>query len=55
MAGHVIELDLSCSQLVGKIDPNNSLFQHSHLKRLDHSYNKFSGSHTSPQFGRLSS
>ncbi|KAM3337989.1 hypothetical protein P3S68_032315 [Capsicum galapagoense] len=55
MTGHVIELDFSCSQLVGKIDPNNSLFQLSHLKRHDHSYNNFSGSHISPQFGRLSS
>ncbi|KAM3337765.1 receptor-like protein Cf-9 [Capsicum galapagoense] len=54
MTGHVIELDLSCSQLVGKIDSNSSLFLLSHLQRLDLSYNKFSGSHISPEFGRFS-
>ncbi|KAG5605685.1 hypothetical protein H5410_027177 [Solanum commersonii] len=35
MTGHVIELNLSCSGLVGKIDSNNSLFQLSRLQRLD--------------------
>ncbi|KAF3629956.1 putative transcription factor-like [Capsicum annuum] len=54
MTGHVIELDLSCSQLVGKIDSNSSLFLLSHLQRLDLSYNKFSDSHISPEFGRFS-
>ncbi|KAF3623744.1 putative protein-like [Capsicum annuum] len=55
MTGHVIELDLSCSQLVGKIDSNSSLFQLSYLQRLDLSYNNFSNSHISPEFGWFSS
>ncbi|WMV56537.1 hypothetical protein MTR67_049922 [Solanum verrucosum] len=46
---------LSCSGLVGKIDSNNSLFQLTHLQRLDLSNNDFSNSHISPQFGRFSS
>ncbi|KAM3289247.1 receptor-like protein Cf-9 [Capsicum chacoense] len=52
--GHVIELDLSCSQLVGKIDSNSSLFQLSHLQRLDLSWNNFANSRISPEFGRFS-
>ncbi|PHT98164.1 hypothetical protein BC332_32911 [Capsicum chinense] len=52
--GHVIELDLSCSHLVGKIDSNSSLFQLSHLQRLDLSHNNFSNSRISPEFGRFS-
>ncbi|KAF3625214.1 hypothetical protein FXO38_29859 [Capsicum annuum] len=55
MTGHVIELDLHCSQLVGKIDSNSSLFQLSHLQRLDLLRNNFSNSHISPEFGRFSS
>ncbi|KAM3337392.1 hypothetical protein P3S68_031717 [Capsicum galapagoense] len=55
MTGHVIELDLSCSQLVVNIDSNSSLFQLSHLQRLDLSKNNFSNSHISPEFGRFSS
>ncbi|KAH0733739.1 hypothetical protein KY285_009446 [Solanum tuberosum] len=55
MTGHVIELNLSCSGLVGKIDSNSSLFQLSHLQRLDLSSNNFSNSHISPEFGRFSS
>ncbi|KAM3327507.1 hypothetical protein P3S68_033958 [Capsicum galapagoense] len=55
MTGHVIELDLSCSQLVGKIDSNSSLFQLSHLQRIDLSCNNFSNSEISPEFGRFSS
>ncbi|WMV56486.1 hypothetical protein MTR67_049871 [Solanum verrucosum] len=55
MTGHVIELDLSCSQLVGKIDSNSSLFQLFHLQRLNLSGNNFSNSHISPKFGRFSS
>ncbi|KAF3623745.1 putative protein-like, partial [Capsicum annuum] len=53
MTGHVIELDLSRSQLVVNIDSNSSLFQLSHLQRLDLSKNNFSNSHISPEFGRL--
>ncbi|PHT66919.1 hypothetical protein T459_31344 [Capsicum annuum] len=55
MTGHVIELDLSCSQLVGTIDSNSSLFQLTHLQRLNLSWNEFRGCHISPEFGRFSS
>jgi len=55
MTGLVIELDLGCSGLVGTIDSNSSLFQLSHLQRLDLSLNNFSNSHISPEFGRFSS
>ncbi|XP_049389267.1 receptor-like protein Cf-9 [Solanum stenotomum] len=51
----VIELDLRCSQLQGKFHSNSSLFQLSNLKRLDLSYNNFSGSLISPKFGEFSS
>ncbi|KAK4725706.1 hypothetical protein R3W88_030623 [Solanum pinnatisectum] len=50
MMGHVIELDLGCSRLVGKIDSNSSLFRLSHLQRLDLSWNNFLNSHISPEF-----
>ncbi|KAM3324828.1 hypothetical protein P3S67_005980 [Capsicum chacoense] len=53
--GQVIELDLRCSGLQGKFHTNSSLFQLSSLKRLDLSYNEFSGSLISPKFGELSS
>ncbi|KAH0708085.1 hypothetical protein KY284_009512 [Solanum tuberosum] len=55
MTGHVVELDLGCRCLVGKIDSNSSLFQLSHLQRLNLSWNEFHGSHISPEFGRFSS
>ncbi|KAH0733763.1 hypothetical protein KY285_009470 [Solanum tuberosum] len=55
ITGHVIELDLGCSGLVGTIDSNSSLFQLSHLQRLDLSSNNFSNSHISPEFGKFSS
>ncbi|KAH0648170.1 hypothetical protein KY285_033418 [Solanum tuberosum] len=55
MSGHVIELDLGCSLLVGVIDSNSSLFQLSHLQRLNLSMNNFDGSQISPKFGRFSS
>ncbi|PHT98016.1 hypothetical protein BC332_33039 [Capsicum chinense] len=56
VTGQVIELDLYCSGLQGKFHTNNSsLFQLSNLKRLDLSYNNFSGSLISPKFGELSS
>ncbi|KAM3324565.1 receptor-like protein Cf-9 [Capsicum chacoense] len=51
----VIELDLSCSGLQGKFHTISSLFHLSNLKRLDLSYNDFSGSLISPKFGELSS
>ncbi|KAK4736857.1 hypothetical protein R3W88_000554 [Solanum pinnatisectum] len=53
--GKVIELNLTCSNLRGKFDSNSSLFQFSNLKRLDLSFNNFSGSLISPKFGELSS
>ncbi|KAL3347291.1 hypothetical protein AABB24_021126 [Solanum stoloniferum] len=55
MTGQVIELDLRCSQLQGKFHSNSSLFQLSNLKRLDLSFNDFSGSLISPKFGEFSS
>ncbi|KAM3338979.1 receptor-like protein Cf-9 [Capsicum galapagoense] len=55
MTGHVVELDLSCSQLVGNINSNSSLFQLYHLQRLNLSRNTLSNSHISPLFGKLSS
>ncbi|XP_055814523.1 receptor-like protein Cf-9 [Solanum dulcamara] len=55
MTGHAIELDLQLNGLAGKIDSNSSLFQLSHLQRLDLSLNNFSNSHVSPEFGRFPS
>ncbi|XP_047257685.1 receptor-like protein Cf-9 [Capsicum annuum] len=52
MTGHVVELDLHCSQHFGVINSNSSLFQLSHLKKLDLSYNYFYGSHISAKFDR---
>ncbi|WMV06789.1 hypothetical protein MTR67_000174 [Solanum verrucosum] len=53
--GQVIELDLRCSELQGKFHSNSSLFQLFNLKRLDLSYNDFTGSLISPKFGEFSS
>nr|XP_033508825.1 receptor-like protein Cf-9 [Nicotiana tomentosiformis] len=55
MTGHVIELDLNNCGLVGKADSNSTLFELSHLQKLDLSWNNFSNSHISPNFGRFSS
>ncbi|XP_009762949.1 receptor-like protein Cf-9 [Nicotiana sylvestris] len=52
---HVVELDLGCSQLQGKLHSNSSLFKLSNLKRLNLSGNDFYGSHISPKFGEFSS
>ncbi|KAM3320791.1 hypothetical protein P3S67_007993 [Capsicum chacoense] len=41
LMGHVIGLDLSCSQLQGTIHPNSSLFQLHHLQRLNLAHNNF--------------
>ncbi|XP_060170710.1 receptor-like protein 9DC1 [Lycium barbarum] len=54
MTNHVIELDLSCNQLIGVIDSNSSLFQLSHLQRIHLFGNNFSGSDISHKFGRFS-
>ncbi|KAJ8528160.1 hypothetical protein K7X08_021852 [Anisodus acutangulus] len=43
LTGHVISLDLSCSQLGGSIHPNSSLFQLHHLQTLHLSLNHFTG------------
>ncbi|KAH0780491.1 hypothetical protein KY290_000089 [Solanum tuberosum] len=51
--GQVIELDLGCSQLQGKFHSNSSLFQLFNLKRLDLSFNDFTGSLISPKFGEF--
>ncbi|KAI8570769.1 hypothetical protein RHMOL_Rhmol01G0062600 [Rhododendron molle] len=51
LTGHVIGLDLSCSRLYGKIHPNSSLSQLSHLQRLNLAYNDFNGSRISYAFG----
>ncbi|KAK6802416.1 hypothetical protein RDI58_000196 [Solanum bulbocastanum] len=53
--GLVIEIDLHCNQLQGKFHSNSFLFHLSNLKRLDLSYNNFSGSLISPNFGEFSS
>ncbi|WMV08692.1 hypothetical protein MTR67_002077 [Solanum verrucosum] len=53
--GQVIELDLRCSQLQGKFHSNSSLFQLFTFKRLDLSFNDFTGSLISPKFGEFSS
>ncbi|KAM3327635.1 hypothetical protein P3S68_033684 [Capsicum galapagoense] len=53
--GQAVELDLACNGLQGKFRTNSSLFQLSNLKRLNLSYNDFSGSIISPKFGELSS
>ncbi|CAL5360687.1 unnamed protein product [Camellia sinensis] len=55
LTGHVIELDLACSQLYGTIHPNNSLFQLSRLQLLDLSFNDFNYSHISSGIGHFPS
>ncbi|XP_049387380.1 receptor-like protein 9DC1 [Solanum stenotomum] len=50
--GHVIGLDLSCSQLRGSIHPNSSLFQLHHLQTVNLAYNNFSTSSISHNIGR---
>ncbi|TYK24555.1 receptor like protein 30-like [Cucumis melo var. makuwa] len=49
--GHVVGLHLGCSLLQGPLHPNSTLFTLSHLKTLNLSFNDFSGSPISPQFG----
>ncbi|KAH0773830.1 hypothetical protein KY290_010967 [Solanum tuberosum] len=53
LTGHVIALDLSCSQLGGNFHPNNSLFQLHHLQTLNLAYNDFSTSSIPNGIGRL--
>ncbi|KAL3353002.1 hypothetical protein AABB24_020807 [Solanum stoloniferum] len=53
--GHVIGLDLSCSQLFGTFHPNSSLFQLHHLHTLNLAYNIFNHSSIPHNIGRLRS
>ncbi|KAL3530205.1 hypothetical protein ACH5RR_009527 [Cinchona calisaya] len=53
VTGHVIGLDLSCSQLVGAISPNSSLFSLSQLQKLNLAFNDFTDSKISSEFGGL--
>ncbi|KAL2334871.1 hypothetical protein Fmac_016084 [Flemingia macrophylla] len=55
ISSHVIGLNLSCSNLQGKIYPNSTLFRISHLQSLNLAFNNFSGSHLSSLFGGFSS
>ncbi|KAL3518734.1 hypothetical protein ACH5RR_021323 [Cinchona calisaya] len=55
ITGHIIGLDLSCSQLEGLIQPNTSIFHLSHLENLNLAYNDFLGSRISHEFGSLTS
>ncbi|KAG5569523.1 hypothetical protein H5410_059289 [Solanum commersonii] len=53
LTGHVIALDLSCSQLWGSIHPNSSLFQLHHLHTLNLAYNNFNYSSIPHNIGQL--
>nr|GMD66682.1 receptor-like protein 12 [Ipomoea batatas] len=52
--GQVVELDLSCSRLIGTIDSNSTLFHLSHLQKLNLARNEFDGSFISHKFGDFS-
>ncbi|KAK3020658.1 hypothetical protein RJ639_046251 [Escallonia herrerae] len=51
--GYATGLDLSCSQLQGIIHPNSTVFQISHLQRLNLAHNDFSLSGVPRQIGRF--
>nr|XP_010313795.1 receptor-like protein Cf-9 homolog isoform X3 [Solanum lycopersicum]XP_010313800.1 receptor-like protein Cf-9 homolog isoform X3 [Solanum lycopersicum] len=51
--GHVIGLDLSCSQIVVTFHPNSTLFQLHHLHTLNLAYNHFNYSSIPHNIGRL--
>ncbi|GFZ21190.1 leucine-rich repeat (LRR) family protein [Actinidia rufa] len=51
LTGHVIGLDLSCGHLYGTFDANSSLFQLSHLQRLNLAFNDFNSSSIPDAFG----
>ncbi|KAK2980990.1 hypothetical protein RJ640_023316 [Escallonia rubra] len=51
--GYAIGLDLSCSQLQGIIHPNSTVFQLSHLQRLNLAHNDFSFSGVPSEVGRF--
>ncbi|GAB4859378.1 hypothetical protein Ancab_010841 [Ancistrocladus abbreviatus] len=54
VSGHVIGLDLSCSQLKGTIDSNSSLFLLHRLESLNLAWNDLFPSRISPKFGEFS-
>ncbi|KAH1211703.1 Receptor-like protein 6 [Glycine max] len=53
ISGHVIGLDLSCSNLQGQLHPNSTIFSLRHLQQLDLAFNDFSGSSLSSAIGDL--
>ncbi|KAL2316974.1 hypothetical protein Fmac_030850 [Flemingia macrophylla] len=53
ISGHVIALDLSCSNLQGHLHPNTTLFSLTHLQQLNLAYNDFSGSSIPSGIGDL--
>ncbi|XP_028101051.1 receptor-like protein Cf-9 [Camellia sinensis] len=53
--GHVIGLDLSCSQLQGTIQDNSTLFHIRHLQSLNLAFNYFNLSRISSEFGSFAS
>ncbi|KAJ7968203.1 putative Leucine-rich receptor-like kinase family protein [Quillaja saponaria] len=53
-SGHVIDLDLSNSNLYGSINSNSSLFQLDHLQSLNLAFNDFSYSEIPARIGQLS-
>ncbi|XP_027333331.1 receptor-like protein 6 [Abrus precatorius] len=53
MSGHVIGLDLSCGNLHGKVHPNSTLFQLTHLQKLNLAFNEFYGPLRHSAFGDL--
>ncbi|CDP08329.1 unnamed protein product [Coffea canephora] len=53
ITGHIIQLDLSCSQIEGVISPNSSLFGLSQLRKLNLAYNDFQQSLISHEFSGL--
>ncbi|GMH05799.1 hypothetical protein Nepgr_007639 [Nepenthes gracilis] len=53
LAGHVIGLDLSCSQLIGPMISNNSIFLLHHLQSLNLGFNNFN-SNIPRELGQLS-
>ncbi|RID44231.1 hypothetical protein BRARA_I01041, partial [Brassica rapa] len=52
-SGKVIGLDLSCSCLYGRLEPNSSLFRLKHLTSLNLAYNNFSLSPIPDKFNNL--
>ncbi|XP_038688544.1 receptor-like protein 6 [Tripterygium wilfordii] len=55
VTGQVIGLDLSCSLLQGTLYSNNSLFQLSHVQKLNLAHNDFQFSGISSKFGKFES